>query len=262
MHATGLSKARLSQIAGDTEPFGEAAARKLAQDLGMPEDWFNHTWPTPKEAARSPSDISKNAPRQEQDSWVNTTKDPKPSNSLVMESLQTLEDHGGTPAAYSPGSVYKRNAVLDNTDVVINQYDVSAGMGNSRVLLNDQPGIIKSWNVERTWLDANVPSYTSINNLAIVTGFGPSMRPLYNPGDPLLVDTGIRSIPHDGVYFFRVGDEGFIKIIQRVPSFDGSGIIFRVISKNPDYPPYDINPNNQHFEVLAKVLTIWKSESY
>ena len=135
-------------------------------------------------------------------------------------------------------------------------------MGNSRVLLSEQPGIIKRWQVERKWIDANVPSYSSISNLAIVTGFGPSMRPMFNPGDPLLIDQGVKTITHEGVFFFRVGDEGYIKILQRIPEFDGSGHILRVISKNPDYPPYDLNPKNPHFEVLGKVLTVWRSEHH
>lgn len=131
-----------------------------------------------------------------------------------------------------------------------------------QLLLEEQPGIIKSWRVTQEWLRLNVPNHSGLRNLCIVTGFGPSMRPMFNPGDPLLVDTGVRVVNHEGVYFFRVGDEGFIKMIQRVPEFDGPGFCLRIISKNPDYPPYDISPKNQHFEVLGKVLTVWRSEQY
>jgi len=88
------------------------------------------------------------------------------------------------------------------------------------------------------------------------------MKPMFNPGDPLLVDKGVRTVDHEGVYFFRVGEEGFIKMIQRVPAFDGAGFVLRIISKNPDYPPYDISPTNPHFEVLGKVLTVWRSEQH
>ncbi|KGH30851.1 hypothetical protein [Comamonas testosteroni] len=49
VRSTGISKARVSQMTSSAHPFGEAAARKLAQDLGLHEDWFNHTLPTPKE---------------------------------------------------------------------------------------------------------------------------------------------------------------------------------------------------------------------
>ena len=31
---------------------------------------------------------------------------------------------------------------------------------------------------------------------------------------------------------------------------------------NPDYPPYPMSPQKPHFEVLTKVLTVWRSEQY
>lgn len=150
---------------------------------------------------------------------------------------------------------------FDKSDVVIPQYGTGGAMGNGLVL-QEQPGIIKEWRVSDEWLRLNVPHFTSKRNLAIVTGFGPSMKPMFNPGDPLLVDTGVKVIDHEGVYFFRVGDEGFIKIVQRVPEFDGPGHVLRIISKNEDYKPYDISPKNPHFEVLGKVLMVWRSEQH
>lgn len=148
-------------------------------------------------------------------------------------------------------------------DLVITQFDAGGGMDTTgRLLLDDQPGIIKSWRVTHEWLRLNVPTHTGIRNLCIVTGFGPSMRPMFNPGDPLLVDTGVKTVTHEGVYFFRVGDEGFIKMIQRVPDPHGDGVMLNIISKNLDYPPYPMSPKNPHFEVLGKVLTVWRSEQY
>lgn len=106
----------------------------------------------------------------------------------------------------------------DPDALVIRQYAAGGGMGRGFNLADNPPGHIKSWHVDHEWLRLNVPVHTGVRNLAIVTGFGPSMRPMFNPGDPLLVDTGVKVIDHEGVYFFRVGEEGFIKLIQRVPS--------------------------------------------
>lgn len=147
-------------------------------------------------------------------------------------------------------------------DWVITQYDTGGSMGHGFNLADHPPGHIKSWKVDREWLQQNVPAHTGIKNLAIVTGFGPSMKPMFNPGDPLLVDRGVNVVDHEGVYFFRVGDEGFIKMIQRVPDPHGGEVMLQIISKNPDYPPYPMSPKNPHFEVLAKVLTVWRSEQY
>lgn len=132
----------------------------------------------------------------------------------------------------------------EDGSVVLAQFDVSGGMDTrgKLILESEPPGIIQSWKVDREWLRLNVPVYTSVQNLCIVTGFGPSMKGMFNPGDPLLMDRGVNRVDHEGVFFFRVGDEGYIKILQRVPDFEGPGFRLRVISKNPDYPPTSCRP--------------------
>lgn len=150
-------------------------------------------------------------------------------------------------------------------DLIINQYDVGGAMGSGGKLLLEakSPGIIKSWRVDQEWLRLNVPIYTCLSNLCIVTGFGSSMKPIFNPGDPLLMDRGVNHVDHEGIYFFSLGDEGFIKIIQRVPNFDKPGFVLRIISKNKeDFPPYDISSKHPDFRVIGKILTVWRSEQY
>ena len=138
--------------------------------------------------------------------------------------------------------------------VVLKQYrDVGGSMGNGLVL-RDQPGEIQAWSVTEEWVRKNIKNYTSIQNLCIVTGFGPSMQPMFNPGDPLVVDRGVRTVEYDAVYFFRVGNEGFIKILQRIPT--ANGLVLRAKSKNPDYDPFDIMAG-MDFEVFGQVLKAW-----
>lgn len=153
----------------------------------------------------------------------------------------------------------RRAADSMEDEIKIPQFDAGGSMGNGRVLLADQPGLIRSWHVNPDWLRLNVRDYTSVDNLCIVTGFGPSMRPLFNPGDPLLVDRGIVSVEVDSIYFFRLGNHGFIKILQRIPH--GNKIVLRAKSKNPDYESFDIDESSD-FEVFGRVLTIWKSEQF
>lgn len=148
-------------------------------------------------------------------------------------------------------------------DLIIRQYeDTGGGMSHGFNLEDNPPGHIRSWRVTHDWLRINVPIHTGVKNLCIVTGFGPSMKPMFNPGDPILVDLGVKVVDHEGAYFFRVGSEGYIKLLQRVPEFDGPGFRLRAMSKNPDYPPFDISPNNPYFEVIGKVLTVWRSEQF
>jgi phage repressor protein C with HTH and peptisase S24 domain len=92
--------------------------------------------------------------------------------------------------------------------------------------------------------------------LAVVTGFGDSMKPLFNPGDPLLVDTGVRAVEFDAIYFFRIGEEGFIKRLQRVP---GEGLI--AISENKSYKDWVIR-EGMDFEVFARVVKVWRGEDF
>lgn len=140
--------------------------------------------------------------------------------------------------------------------IVIPQFDAGGAMGHGRLVLADQPGVIHSWYVTPEWMRKNAPYSTSPDNLCIVTGFGDSMLGMFNPGDPLLVDRGINRCDVDGVYFFRVGDEGFIKRLQRVP---GEGIL--VISENNKYRDWTIKPDAD-FQVLAKVVKVWEGSNY
>jgi len=134
--------------------------------------------------------------------------------------------------------------------VRIKQYDTGGSMG-AGVVLKDQPGVIQGWVVSPEWAQKNIRSHTGLENLAIVTGFGDSMRGMFNPGDPLLVDTGVKIVDVDAVYFFRVGNEGFIKRLQRIP---GEGI--RVKSVNPEYDTWTIKPE-MDFEVFGRVVKVW-----
>jgi phage repressor protein C with HTH and peptisase S24 domain len=128
------------------------------------------------------------------------------------------------------------------------------------VVLHDQPGVIEEWRISREWAHRNIPANTGIGNLRIVTGFGDSMRGMFEPGDPLIVDVGVTEMNHDGVYFFavQVGDqeEGFIKRLQRIP---GEGV--RVISQNREYEAYTLRSDTP-VRIIGKVLKVWNSQVF
>lgn len=139
-------------------------------------------------------------------------------------------------------------------ELVIKQYETGGSMGKGLILQGDQPGIIRNMIVTREWAQKNLRAHTGLQNLCIVTGFGDSMKPLFNPGDPLIVDQGVKSCDVDAVYFFRVGDEGFIKRLQRVP---GEGVW--ALSANKEYKDWLIQ-RDADFEVFGRVLKAWKGE--
>lgn len=155
----------------------------------------------------------------------------------------------------APSTTGNTNQKLARDEIVIPQYSTGGAMGGGLVL-RDQPGVIKSWSVSSEWAQKNLPYVTAYENLSIVTGFGDSMLGMFNPGDPILVDTGVRECDFDGVYFFSVDGEGFIKRLQRIP---GEGIL--VISENKKYREWYIKPG-MNFQILAKVLRAWESKNY
>ncbi|TAM15941.1 MAG: S24 family peptidase [Pandoraea sp.] len=148
--------------------------------------------------------------------------------------------------------------IVADTTVYIPRFDTGGAMGNG-LELRDQPGVIETLRVSQEWLSKNLRNYTSVENLVVVTGFGDSMRPMFNPGDPLIVDVGVRVVDYDAIYFFRVGDEGFIKRLQRIPT--EHGLMLRAKSENPSYDAWDITPR-MPFEVFGRVLKVWRSEDF
>lgn len=142
--------------------------------------------------------------------------------------------------------------------IQIQRFDTGGAMGHG-IELRDQPGVIETLRVSNEWLSKNLKNYTAIKNLVVVTGFGDSMRPMFNPGDPLIADIGVKAVEFDAVYFFRVGSEGFIKRLQRIPT--EHGLLIRAKSENVSYDTWDITPK-MDFEVFGRILKVWRSEDF
>lgn len=171
-----------------------------------------------------------------------------------------LDDEGDEASHKAAVSESGFTPVQKRTDIVtISRYDTGGAMGNG-VVLYDQPGVIESWEVTKNWIRENVRGYTTAENLCIVTGLGDSMKPMFNPGDPLLVDRGVKTVPYESPYFFRIGDAAYVKRLQRVP-MPGGGMMYRAISENPAYPPIEIT-DDMDFEVFGRVVQVWRREDF
>lgn len=209
----------VSRCLRGTKRIGEEFARHIEKTLGLPDLWLDGS---------------------------------------VTSDLQLGYDIEGKPpgrrdAVTIPGE--RSNNQDRGMDVTIPQFDTGGAMGDG-LILRDQPGVIQAWRVSPEWLQKNVKNATSAQNLCIVTGFGDSMRPLFNPGDPLIVDRGVNRVDFDAIYFFRVGEEGFIKRLQRVP---GQGLV--ALSENKSYKEWVVTPD-MDFEVFGRVLKIWRGEDF
>lgn len=169
----------------------------------------------------------------------------------------TIPEAVAIPAAHESTARYELREKTD--EVEIQQFDAHGAMGHG-LMLRDQPGVIRSLNVSQEWLQKNIRHCTSYQNLCIVTGFGDSMKGIFNSGDPLLLDRGVNTVEIDAVYFFRVGNEGFIKRLQRIPG-PLNTVQIKVKSKNPDYDDWAIL-EGMDFEVFGRVLKVWQSEDF
>jgi len=165
-----------------------------------------------------------------------------------IDAVSNIEPQEKKPAG-TP--LYKAN------DIQIPQYsadDVSGAMGHG-FEFSDREDVIRNWRVSRLWAFNNIPANTGYNNLRIMTGIGDSMLPLFNDGDLLLIDSGIRTMDREGVFYFRIDNEGYIKRLQRIPS--NKGLIIRALSENREiYQSFDID-EHMNFSVLGRVLKVW-----
>lgn len=174
----------------------------------------------------------------------------------IEEALSLQEGWMDTPHS---GDSKAAPAEVSATDITIQQYDAAGSMGNG-LDLPDQPGVIQNLRVNKEWLSKNIRAYSAAKNLCVVTGFGDSMQPMFNPGDPLLVDLGVTSVEFDAVYFFRVDNLGYVKRLQRIPTEDG--LVIRAISENKDaYDPFNIT-EKMDFQVIGRVLKVWRSQEF
>ena len=173
--------------------------------------------------------------------------------------LKDLSKRSGVPLSEqiieAPAVTSQSPAVSAPNVITLPMYDTGGAMGHG-IDLKDQPGIIAQITVSPDWLQKNVKGFSAVGNLCVVTGFGDSMKGMYNPGDPLIVDIGVKTVDYDAVYFFRIGNEGFIKRLQRIP---GRGLV--AMSENKAYQDWTIEPS-MDFEVFGRVVKAWESKDY
>jgi hypothetical protein len=106
---------------------------------------------------------------------------PKAAAAFATELQCNVADFSPRVAAeidrLNPSSMSNAPGRTNDTtgDFIIPQYDTGGSMGFGFELEEQPPGLIKSWRVDHEWLRLNVRLFTSVKNLCIVTGFGPSM---------------------------------------------------------------------------------------
>lgn len=123
-----------------------------------------------------------------------------------------------------------------------------AGMGRGDYM-GDYPETVEFVEVTREWAAQKLRGVPS-DAVRVITGRGPSMRGMFNDGDPIFLDSRVKQFLGDAVYCFRWNGVVYIKKLQMV----GKGQA-RILSANPDYAPVDAPM--QELEIGGRAIAAW-----
>ncbi|MGS7841827.1 S24 family peptidase [Stenotrophomonas forensis] len=118
--------------------------------------------------------------------------------------------------------------------VRVQQLDAEAGMGGETIN-DDYPEVIRAMDFEPAYIRSIVGFVPAPGRLVLVTGRGDSMIPVIQPGESLMVDTGISQFDGDGIYLINNGNGQQIKGLQ-----DRGDAIYVVSANAALYPAFPL----------------------
>ncbi|WP_229296430.1 S24 family peptidase [Stenotrophomonas nematodicola] len=118
--------------------------------------------------------------------------------------------------------------------VHVMQLDGEADMGEGRIN-DDYPEVIRSMDFTPSYIRSVVGFVPPPGRLVLVTGRGDSMIPVVQPGESLIVDTGITVFDGDGIYLINTGNGQQIKGLQ-----DRGDAVFVVSANTALYPAFPL----------------------
>lgn len=127
------------------------------------------------------------------------------------------------------------NSEMVQTDYVhVEQLDGEVDMGDGRIN-DDYPEVVKSMDFTSAFIRSLVGFVPPPGRLVLVTGRGDSMIPIIQPGESLMVDTGVTSFDGDGIYLINTGNGQQVKGLQ-----DRGAAIFVVSANAGLYPAFPL----------------------
>lgn len=136
-------------------------------------------------------------------------------------------------------------------EVLIPQYDIRAAMGHGQVP-PDYSETLRNLIVREEVLREKGVTYTALNALAVITGWGQSMEGTINDKDPVIVDRGVTEFVGDGIYVVTWHGLLYIKRLQMADEEH-----FWLISDNEKHK--DQQARIDDVTIHAKVLLIWNA---
>jgi plasmid maintenance system antidote protein VapI len=239
-NAIKRSPSQVSQWFTGVRTMTEESARHIERSLNMPPGWLD-TAEITESAAAAERSVTEVIPGPS----------PTPSGAAVvaiergalarpgesgeeaqLESLRPgemwLQKHEGVYPRMGRGGMDDGNEVV--TLVRVNEENLRRQLGAARI--------------------------TSLQALRLVTAFGDSMRPTFDDGDMLVIDTGVQSVGQDGIYLLRGPEDILVKRVQR--KSDGAWLL---ISSNREYETERVEPaQRDRFAVLGRVVFAWRGE--
>ena len=128
--------------------------------------------------------------------------------------------------------------------VFIPRYSVEAAAGHGQAV-NDEKALF-CMAFRRYWIENYVTRQT--DKLSVIAVKGDSMEGILNHGDNILINHA-ETEPRDGLYVLRIGNDLFVKNIQRLPGR------LLVKSANPLYEPFeiDLTADNTDTAIIGRV---------
>jgi phage repressor protein C with HTH and peptisase S24 domain len=177
-----------------------------------------------------------------------------------------IEEALGLPSGYLDRKGVKLHAVIDAGEEPPTQEMLpghgshlvpllknSASMGGGQEALHEDV-ISGALALSRMFIRDHIKP-TTANALRFIHAYGDSMKPTFESGDILLVDTGIKEVKIDGVYVLEAHDRLFVKRVRQ--KMDG---LFEISSDNPTHKTVDTLNGNEDLRVVGRVLWVWNGK--
>jgi len=134
--------------------------------------------------------------------------------------------------------------------VFIPRYDVYAAAGHGYPAEDDKPLFCMAF--RRYWIENYVTR--QLDKLSVIAVKGDSMEGVLNHGDNILINHA-ETEPRDGLYVLRIGNDLFVKRVQRMPGK------LLVTSANPHYAPFEIDLSHTDDDIAIVGRVEWFGRS-
>ena len=134
--------------------------------------------------------------------------------------------------------------------VFVPRYNVAAAAGYGAPVFGEEPLFCLAF--RKYWIDNYVTKQPE--KLSVITVKGDSMEGVLNHGDSILINHA-KTDPRDGLYVLRIGNDLFVKRVQRIPGK------LLVTSENPRYAPFEIDLSNTQDDIAIIGRVEWYGRS-